>query len=88
MTKSHKSQSGPVIVRKVADPQPLTPDQQKARLKHKLALIDDRIADRESWNARNPHSTRRLETLLIERAQTVDQLRGVSEDALNHSPAG
>ena len=87
---SHKSKSGPVIVRKVAAPQPLTAAQEEARLLHKLALLDDRIASRMEWVSRLAQQGKLryispMNSLLDQRENALmklNQLRGAVKDAL------
>ena len=89
MSKNHHSKSGPVKVIARFTPQPATPAQLRARLVHKLALLEDRIADREAFFAQNRHkmTLRRLQKLYAQRDETLSQIRGVSEEALTKTAA-
>mgnify|MGYP001488237868 CR=1 FL=1 len=78
---SHKSKSGPVKVIARFEPQPPTPAQQRARLQHKLALLEDRIADRETFY-RHPTgsaSSKQLDSLLQQRNEAISALSNFGE---------
>ena len=79
---SHHSQSGPVKVIARFPASPATTSEIKRRLLHKLALIEDRIADRQTYastgRGRN-WSTGQLDTLLKQREDTILRLSSFGE---------
>lgn len=82
---SHKSKSGPVRVIRTFTPDPLTPAQERARLQHKLALLEDRIAARNTFPRFNRRelvfkdAAGQLNTLLKQRDEVISLLSSFGE---------